>query len=61
MPKPWINTDEPVAGAIFEELGKHNDDAEMEFLREKYLDSKGYRRRGQEGILILDSGILKTS
>ena len=41
MPKPWINTDEPVAGAIFEELGKHNDDAEMEFLREKYLDSKG--------------------
>ena len=41
MSKPWINTDEPVAGYLFEELGKHNDDTEMEILREKSLDSKG--------------------
>ena len=41
MSKPRINTDESVAGALFAELGKHNDDAAMEIMREKYLDSKG--------------------
>ena len=41
MSKPRINTDESVAGALFSELGKNNDDEEMEIMRGKYLDSKG--------------------
>ena len=30
MSKPRINTDESVAGSLFSELGKNNDDEEME-------------------------------
>jgi hypothetical protein len=41
MSKPRISTDESVAGALFAELGKDNDDAAMEILRSKSLDSKG--------------------
>jgi hypothetical protein len=41
MLKPRISTDESVTGALFAELGKDNDDAAMEILRSKSLDSKG--------------------
>jgi hypothetical protein len=41
MSKPRISTDESVAGALFAELGKDNNDTAMEILRSKSLDSKG--------------------
>jgi hypothetical protein len=41
MSKPRIYTDESVAGVLFAELGQDNDDATMEILRSKSLDSKG--------------------
>jgi hypothetical protein len=41
MSKPRISTDESVAGALFAELGKDDDDAAMEILQSGSLDSKG--------------------
>jgi hypothetical protein len=41
MSKPRVSTDESVAGALFAELGKEDDDAATEILRSKSLDSKG--------------------
>ena len=41
MPKPRITSDESVAGSLFAELGKDNDDTAMEILRAKFLGSRG--------------------
>jgi hypothetical protein len=41
MSKPRISSDESVAGALFAELGKDNDDAAMEIMRSESLDSEG--------------------
>ena len=61
MSKPRINTDESVAGALFAELGKHNDDAAMEIMRENIWIAREYQHNGQEGILLLERGIIKKS
>jgi hypothetical protein len=58
MSKPQISTDESVAGDLFAELGMDNDDAAMEILRSKSLDSKGLPTpRTRVYILLLESGM----
>ena len=61
MSKPRVNTNESVEGALFAELGNHNDDAAMKFCVKFFWIARDYQRRRQESILLLENSILKTN